>query len=601
MGKKKKECKVSTIGGQAVIEGVMMRGKTAMATAVRDNDGIIRVESKRLEKDKKGGKVLRLPLIRGVVSFFDSLVSGTKTLMRSAEVFGEGEPSKFEKWVSKKLKIDIMKVVISISLLLGLALAVFLFMWLPQTCRVLLQRAFGFPEEIGFGVWGNSLIEGGLKLLIFILYILLATIIKDVRRVFMYHGAEHKTISCYEKGLPLTVENAKKCTRIHDRCGTSFMVFVMLISIIVFACTEALIGQSVQKLLRVLLKIALLPVVAALSYELLKGLAKTNCFIVYPFKIPGKLLQRITTKEPTDEMIEVAITAFNTVMQMEADESVKEQQFIMPKKLRELLIAVKRKLRSNGINESAEAEWIVSLTLGIKRDELNSDRLVFAKHQDIINKIVDERITGRPLWYCIGDTDFYGYTIKVDERVLIPRPETELLVENAIKCIKNEEKVLDLCTGSGAIAITIKKEKPNCSVTAVDYSEGALALAEENAKLNDADVEFIHSDMFSGLEGKKFDIIISNPPYIKSQDILELQTEVKDFEPMMALDGGQDGLDFYKIIAQECTKYLTENGILLLECGIGQAEQIKQMLTQFTSVEILKDYENIDRMIKAVL
>ena len=107
--------------------------------------------------------------------------------------------------------------------------------------------------------------------------------------------------------------------------------------------------------------------------------------------------------------------------------------------------------------------------------------------------------------------------------------------------------------------------------------------------------------MFSGLEGKKFDIIISNPPYIKSQDILELQTEVKDFEPMMALDGGQDGLDFYKIIAKECTKYLTENGILLLECGIGQAEQIKQMLTQFTSVEILKDYENIDRMIKAVL
>jgi release factor glutamine methyltransferase len=377
----------------------------------------------------------------------------------------------------------------------------------------------------------------------------------------------------------------------------------MLISIITAAVAESLIGESVEKIWRILLKIALLPVVAGLSYELLKGLAKTDCVVFLPLKVPGMLLQRITTREPDDKMLEVAITAFTKVIKMEEDKTIPEEEFVVSLKREQVIKQVKEKLAENGILESAEGEWIVSIILGVKRNELYTENLVSPLMIEKINKVVDERITGRPLWYCIGDTDFYGYKIKVDERVLIPRPETELLVENAIKHVNDSSKVLDLCTGSGAIAIAIKKQT-NAKVTAIDISVDALDLAKENAKLNDADIEFIESDLFEKISDgndRKFDLIVSNPPYIKSQEISELQKEVKDFEPILALDGGEDGFEFYKIIASASKNYLEQSGVLLLECGIGQAQEIASMLTDFSSVEIIKDYENIDRIVKAVL
>ena len=594
-----KNCSNKTsIGGQAVLEGVMMRGETSMATAVRDEDGVIRLETKRIIPLKKRNFFFRLPLIRGVYSFVQSLVGGTKVLMRSAEVYGEGEPSKFEKWCAEKLKVNVMSIVTTFSLILGLALAVFLFMWLPQTVRGLIEKLVG--NGFAFGVWAKNFIEGGLKLLIFILYIFLCSLIKDIKRTFMYHGAEHKTISCYESGLELTTENAKNCKRIHDRCGTTFMVFVMVISILVFACFESLVGNNLTGILRVLCKIALLPIVAGLSYELLKGLSKTTCPVFLPLKLPGMLLQRITTKEPTEEMLEVAITAFKKVMEMDADSTIPEQEFVVARKRKDVLKSVKETLLSAGITEEAEAEWIVSIVLGVKRSELDSDKLVSPKRQDEINDICNQRIKGRPLWYCIGDTEFYGYKIMVDERVLIPRPETEILVATALKSINEESKVLDLCTGSGAIAIAVKKET-NATVFASDLSENAIELAKENAKINECEINFVKSDLFESLENEKFNVIISNPPYVKREDINSLQIEVKNFEPIMALDGGEDGLDFYREICKNAKNYLKEKGVLIMECGEGQAQEIKNMLCDFSLVEIIKDYENIDRIVRAVL
>ena len=581
------------------MEGVMMRGRSSTAIAVRDEKGNIRIESKRIKPAEKRNLFLRLPIIRGVVSFFSSLVGGIGTLMRSAEVFGEGEPTKFEKWLAEKLKVNVMGVVTTLSLIIGLALAVFLFIWLPVNLRTWI-----FGDDIN--LWAKNFIEGGVKILIFVLYILSVSFIKDIKRTFMYHGAEHKTITCFEKGLPLTVANAKNCSRVHDRCGTTFMVFVLTISIIVFAVFESVLGINGVKLanyLRILCKIALLPLVAGLSYELLKALAKTDSFLVYPLKVPGLLLQKLTTKEPTEDMLEVAIASFNTVMVMDANPEISTRSFFAERRIKDVTSDVLSLLRLNGIEEKAEAEWIVSIKANVNRDEVYGDKTISYKIETEILKTVNERITGRPLWYCIGDADFMGYILKVDERVLIPRPETEILVESALNEITPDMKVLDLCTGSGAIGIAIAL-KTGTKVVATDISEDALSLAKENASRLNADVEFIKSDIFSSFEDKpefKFDVILSNPPYIKTTDIENLQKEIKDFEPKTALDGGIDGLDFYRIIARDVKKYLNDDGKLFLECGEGQADVIKEMLVGFKRVEIIKDLENVDRIVKAVL
>ena len=594
---KDKKVKKTSVGGQAVMEGVMMRGRSAMATAVRDADGIIRVESVRITPPEKQKKILRFPIIRGVVSFVSSFVTGMKTLMRSAEVFGEGEPSRFEKWLAKTFKVNVMNVVLFLSALLGVALAVGLFVLLPIWCRRGIELIVG--NGFHFSVVAKNFIEGGFKILVFVGYILLISLMKDVRRLFMYHGAEHKTIACYEKDLPLTPENARTCSRIHDRCGTTFMVFVIVISILVFAAVEAIFGAygiSVERIWRVLLKIALLPVVAGLSYELLKALAKTDSKIVLPLKWPGMLLQKITTREPDDEVLEVAITAFNKVMEMDADPTIPPQKFMSAKKRKDITEEVKRQLKAAGIDEDAEAEWIVSLTLGIKRSEVYSDAVVTPKNADKVYKLLKERLTGRPLWYCVGDTEFYGYKIKVDERALIPRPETEELVEHALKTLDETKTVLDLCTGSGAIAVAIAK-KSGAKVTASDISLKALELAEENAEMNGAELEFIKGDLFENLQGRKFDVIVTNPPYVKRGDIDKLQREIREFEPVLALDGGEDGLEFYKRIAAEAKEHINAGGYLFAECGEDQANDVASM---FENAEIIKDINGKDRIVKAV-
>ena len=218
-------------------------------------------------------------------------------------------------------------------------------------------------------------------------------------------------------------------------------------------------------------------------------------------------------------------------------------------------------------------------------------------------KIVSERMTGRPLWYIYGDTDFCGYKIKVDERVLIPRPETEELVMMVVNCLEDGFSVLDMCTGSGAIAIAVAKEAEKrglkIKVTATDISEDALTLAKENAEANGADVLFIQSDLFARIRGR-FDVIVSNPPYIPTADLDGLQREVKDYEPRLALDGGADGLDIYRRFSADAFKYLNRDGLILLEVGEGEAQAVSKMFRGNTYSMIVKDFNNIDRYVKIV-
>ena len=608
MSRKKKKDSRTYIGGQAVLEGVMMRGKTAYATAVRDPEGNIQVESRRLNLSKGMRIVSKIPLVRGVVSFVSSLVKGSKILMRSAEVYGdEGEPSRFEKWCERKLHINVMAAVSFIATLLGIVLAVGLFIVLPILLADLLVNS---------GTWlikysvGYNLIQGCIRLIIFILYIVAITAMKDIRRVFMYHGAEHKTITCFEKGMDLTPENAKKCSRIHDRCGTTFLFLVMAVSIVVFSvvnwvCDEYLnffrFGNVVNFLIQFGVKILFLPLVAGISYEVLKLLAKTQSKILLPIKAPGFALQKLTTREPSEDMLEVAIAAFKKVYEMDADGNIGETDFTVSKTVKKYTEELKALFAENGIDES-DAEWLISVKTGIARSELAaSEKILVPSRVQELDKIAGERLTGRPLWYILGDTEFYGYKIKVDERVLIPRPETELLTEQVLRTAEQGNKVLDLCTGSGCIAIALAKKgaEKELIVTASDISADALALAQENAKRNGADIKFIESDLLDGVRGK-FNVIVCNPPYIKSGDIPGLQKEVQ-YEPKGALDGGEDGLDFYRRLAKEAPRHLVKGGTLFMECGVGQAQEIVKLFKKFDYTMVSRDYNDVERFVRAVL
>ena len=610
MKKKQKQTCVS-IGGQAVLEGVMMRGKSSMATAVRDPEGAIQIESERLTPPKKSGRFLRLPFIRGVVNFVHSLIDGNRILMRSADVAvtDEDVPSKAEKWLEEKHKINVSAIFDVIATVLGVILALAIFIALPQ----FLTGFLPFDKtSVGLeGLWFN-LIEGGIRLVIFILYILLISLIPSLRRVFMYHGAEHKTISCFESGKELTVENVRGCSRVHDRCGTTFLFLVMIVSILVFSLANvavgrwlyALVNERFHNLTRIAFKILLLPIVAGVSYEVLRLLAKTKNKFFLIFKAPGLLLQRLTTREPDDSMIECAIAAFDTVLKMEQDPTVPERVFATSGKMSALLKNTKKRFADNGIDEE-DAEWIFALTLAIPKSAVASEeRILKVSQAKKIVKIADERLTGKPLWYIIGDTDFYGYKIKVDERVLIPRPETEELAALVVGVAEEGQSILDLCTGSGAIAVAVYKEleKSNrkAKVTAVDISADALELAKENAEANEADILFIQSDLFSRIRGR-FDIIVSNPPYIPSAEIQTLQREVKDYEPRLALDGGADGLDMYRRIAKDASKYLNRGGVLIMEVGAGQAQEVVKLFKSCAYSMILKDFNNIDRYVKVVM
>lgn len=597
---KKKGTICSSVGGQAVIEGVMMMGKSSYCTAVRDPGGEIQVERVRY---KPGGKATKIPFVRGVVNMFTSLVRGTKALMRSAKVYGEEEqePGRVEKWFAEKYKIDLMQVVSLLSMIVGLVLAVVLFIWLPN---FLVGAIKGLAPSLNGTVW-EYLLLGVFKLAIFIGYLALVLLMKDMQRLYRYHGAEHKTINCYEKGLPLTVENVMGCSRIHDRCGTSFLFIVLIINIFIvgvvnWACGVHLIAsRPLQVLAKLGIEIVLLPVIAGISYEILKLLARFHGKISAIFKAPGMLLQKtLTTREPDEQMVEVAIAAFNAAMEMDADPSIKETSFVTGGILSEMLRTTKQKFEKAGIDAS-DAEWIYSLVLDVKRSDLEKERIIIPSETRRINDIVEQRLTGRPLWYIIGDVDFYDCKIKVDERALIPRPETEILADNAVKIIEEGDKVLDMCTGSGCIAISIAKHcaAKHVQVTAADVSDAAIMLAKENAELNGVDINFVQSDLFSKIHGR-FNLIVCNPPYIRSADIDGLQREVRDYEPRVALDGGEDGLDFYRRLAKEVTRYIAKGGMLMLEVGEDQAQEVLKLFEKRDYVMIVKDLCGVDRFLK---
>ncbi|HAN44625.1 MAG TPA: DUF1385 domain-containing protein [Ruminococcaceae bacterium] len=298
----------TSIGGQALIEGVMMRGPQISAMSVRLPNNNIETETWNTSDGKKPWYKKAL-FVRGVVNFIEMNVFGYKCLMKSAEKAGieEEEPTKFEKWITEKLGDKLMAVLSAIAMVLSLIFAVGLFMVLPTTIVKLLQSLI--PSAF------LTIIEGAIKITIFVLYLALVSQLKDIKRVFSYHGAEHKTIACYEAGEELTVENIRRYTRFHPRCGTSFLLIVLVVSVLVFSMLE-----WNNAVIRILLKLLLLPVVVGISYEIIKLAGRYDNFATRIISAPGMWLQRLTTREPDDSMIEVAIEAMKPCIPQDNNE-----------------------------------------------------------------------------------------------------------------------------------------------------------------------------------------------------------------------------------------------------------------------------------------
>jgi len=301
--KKSKDFRTS-IGGQALIEGVMMRGPKKLAIVVRTKDGLVE-KAEDFKPLKEKCPILGFIFIRGAVNFISSMAVGMRSIMYSADHMPEEEqeePSKFDMWLEKKMGSEkAEKVIITIAVVLGIAFAIGLFMLLPTFLA-------GFVSQYVENVILRNLVEGVLRIVIFLTYIWLTTKVSYIKRVWAYHGAEHKAIYCYEKALPLTVENVRAQSTLHPRCGTSFLFLVMIISILVFS-----LATWNHLLIRFALRIALLPIVVAISYELIKLAGRYDNFLTRIISAPGKALQRFTTREPDDEMIEVAIRALELV------------------------------------------------------------------------------------------------------------------------------------------------------------------------------------------------------------------------------------------------------------------------------------------------
>ncbi len=308
--------RLGAVGGQALIEGVMMKSKQATAIAVRRMDNSrITVSRKETKSITEKYKILRIPLIRGVVNFVETLMLSFSTLTEATDMLGlevaEEEQSKFDRWLEKHMGKWIIPVISVISVILGLGLAMTLFIWLPTfVCDLIFGATGADGASFATGAW-RSVVEGVLKVVIFVLYIWLTALIPDMKRVYMYHGAEHKSIFCYEKGLELTVENVKRQKRFHPRCGTSFMFFMILLSIFIgIGC----LWWVDTVWLRSVLKLLLLPITVGIGYEFIRFAGRHDNWFTRFMSKPGLWMQYITTKEPTDDIIEVGITSLKCAL-----------------------------------------------------------------------------------------------------------------------------------------------------------------------------------------------------------------------------------------------------------------------------------------------
>ena len=575
------------VGGQAIIEGVMMRGSKGLATAIRTPSGKIEVNVKKTKPITKKYKFLNIPIIRGAVVLIDSLIVGIKTLNYSASFFEEDEEeSKFDIWLKEKLgDKGANDLLVTFTMMISLLVAAGLFLGIPTAIASLFKNT-------GISSVALNLIEAIIRIAILITYMFLISKLDDIYRVFQYHGAEHKTIFCYEADEKLTVENVRKFGRLHPRCGTNFLFLTMLVSVILFSLTGW--GGFWQRLI---LRIVLMTIVAGITYEIIKWLGRTESKLGKIIAYPGLKLQELTTKEPDDAQLEVAIES------LKAAEGIEYK-----KKIGELLIDGNKILKEANIDTYIlDTQLLLGKVLG--KDKLH---LITNKEEEVSKfkerefySLIEKRKNKMPISYILKTTEFMGLDLHVEEGVLIPRGDTEILVEETLKFMDEDKEyeVCDLCCGSGAIGISIAHFRENTKVDLIDYYDGPEKVTKRNIvkqKLSNR-AKFIKSDLLNEVinQQKKYDILVSNPPYIKEEVIDTLMEDVKDYEPHTALSGGNDGLDFYRRIVDDSDKILKENGILAFEIGHDQGEEVSNLMIEkgYKNVRVVKDLAGLDRVV----
>jgi len=559
--------------------GICLSCDEKQVLAVTDETG-----QKKLRSFKKKNKVVfwHFPLIRGLQFFFCGIVLFFNALISSFDLVGKSAKVKdLKKYYTKKIIILIAVVVVSVGLselLLG---------FVPN------QLAYLIVDHRGNRLLRN-LVMLAFKIAVFYLIMLALRWLHGMLDLFRFNRAADLSNKIGKK-------DGKKDGRFlwlkawwKGELGCSnfcnYLIFVFLSDLIVIT----LVGGGFGILFKLVFHIAIFLLAAMVCYEILIVIENVKAF--NPFKW---ITFCLVSAKPTRTHFETVSIAYQEMGVLQKGREFMEDE--SKKSFSVVLTEVKNKLAVAGVTDKSDAEWIVATVLGKNRAEIKLVPFVTDKQYEDIIRATERRAKGESVDNIFGFTEFYGLRFDVNKKVLTPRMETELLVEQVIKAAKNFKdcKVLDIGTGSGAIAVAVAK---NCdaTVTAVDVSKVALATAEQNAKKNAVKVEFLHSNLFQDLKRKrKFDIIVSNPPYIPSSEIDKLDKNVKDCDPVLALDGGEDGLDFYRGIIAKAGKRLNSNGLILFEVGKGQAGDVRKLLKEngFEDIKTIKDYNKIERIV----
>lgn len=570
------------IGGQAILDGIMMNGENGIATAIRKENGEIDLRlERRFRNSEKSFK--SFPFLRGIFNLYNAAISGVSGFdivdIMSEELLSEKQIKILEKIFRNKIA-NILKVII---LLFAGIIAISVFMLIP-TLIVSLIKIF-LKNKIYLGI-----IESLISIGILIIYLYLIGKSKEIDKLFRYHGAEHKSILCYEKGKDLTIENVKAEKRLHKRCGTNLILITFILSNILFIFIT---WKSI--FLRTVIKILIIPFVAGIAYEIITYISKSESVISKIISFPGLSLQLLTTKEPDEKQIEVAILALK-----------KAEGLKIEKTIRELLNEANRILKAESIDSYIlDARLLLAYVLG--KDKLwlitNSFERINEEKENEFFELIQKRREKYPINYILGEAEFMGIDFIVKEGVLIPRPDTEILVEEVLKNINEDEslEVCDLCCGSGAIGLSLASFRKNIKVDLLDIDKTPELVTNLNINRLELNTraKFIHSDLFKSVNEKKYDIIVSNPPYIKEEVIETLMDDVRNYEPHLALSGGEDGLVFYRKIIKDSIHLLRGKSILAFEIGHDQGEEVKMLMQEegFENLVIIKDLAGLDRVV----